>query len=134
MPELQASREAYLTDAKRVAHLGSARGGTSHFWHVTISSVALLVLTPLFVFTFGRVLGEPLEVVLLYYSQPFPAIVAALMFAVTGYHFRQGVQVLITDYTRGLTRKLAIVAAICLSYGAAALGVFAVVLLALRGI
>jgi succinate dehydrogenase / fumarate reductase membrane anchor subunit len=131
MPEIQAPAGGYVTDAKRVAHLGSARGGTSHFWNVTVSSAALVLLTPLFVFTFGPVVGEPLEVVRAYYAQPFPAIVAVLMFAVTGWHFAKGVHVLITDYTRGLTRKVSLVAATCLSYGLAGIGVIAAILLAL---
>jgi succinate dehydrogenase / fumarate reductase membrane anchor subunit len=133
MPEIEAESGAYLTDGKRVDYLGSARGGTAHHWAVTISSAALVLLVPLFLFTFGRILGAPWPEVVAYYQHPFPALVAIGTFAVSGYHFRQGVQVLITDYTRGLTRKIAIVAAVCVAYGLAAIGVVAVVLLALAG-
>ena len=48
---------AFLTDRKRVTGLGSAKAGTEHHWSMTKSSVALLVLIPLFVFTFGRIPG-----------------------------------------------------------------------------
>jgi succinate dehydrogenase / fumarate reductase membrane anchor subunit len=133
MPEIDAESGSYLTDGKRVSYLGSARGGTSQHWAMTISSAALVVLIPLFLLTFGRILGAPWIEVVAYYQRPFPALVAILTFAVTGYHFRQGVQVLITDYTRGLTRKIAIVAAVCVAYGLAAIGTVAVVLLALAG-
>ena len=131
MPELDASSAAFLTDRKRVSGLGSAGSGTAHFWRVTISSVALVVLVPLFVFTFGRVVGEPFEVVEAYYARPFPAIVAVLTFLVGMHHFKDGVRVLITDYTRGFVRKAWIVAATCLSYAVALTGVLAVVWLAL---
>ncbi len=48
-------------------------------------------------------LGQPYEEVVAYYSRPFPAIVAALTILVVGFvHFRNGVQVLIEDYTDGL--------------------------------
>ena len=42
------------------------------------SSVALLVLIPLFVFTFGGILGSSFEEVQAYFARPFPAIIAAL--------------------------------------------------------
>lgn len=48
---------AYLTDRKRAMGMGSAKSGTAHFWAMKVSSVALLILIPLFVFTFGSALG-----------------------------------------------------------------------------
>ena len=122
---------AYMTDLKRAVGMGSAREGTEHHWSMTKSSVALLILTPLFVFTFGPTLGLPYEEAVAYYARPFPAIVAALMLAVGFLHFRNGVQVLIEDYVHGLGRKIAIILMICLSYGAAAAGVFAIAKIAL---
>ena len=57
---------------------------------------------------------------------------AEAVIVVAGFnHFRHGVQILIEDYTDGLTRHLAIVAMVCLSYGAMAVGLFALVRLAL---
>lgn len=121
---------AYMTDRKRAEGLGSAHGGTEHHWSMTINSAALVVLIPLFVFTFGPILGEPYEEVARFYSRPFPAIVAALTFVVGFYHFALGVRVLIDDYLRGAARKWSIVAAQCVSYAALATGVFAVARLA----
>lgn len=122
---------AYLTDRKRANATGSAKTGTQAHWNMTITSVALVVLVPLFIFTFGVALGRPYDEVVAYYARPFPAIVAALTFLVGFIHFRQGVQVLIEDYTKGFTRKALIVVMICVSYGAAAIGLFAVARLAL---
>ena len=51
----------YLTDRKRATGLGAAKAGTAHFWRMKVSSVALLILVPLFIFTFGPVLGQPYE-------------------------------------------------------------------------
>ena len=39
---------AFVTDRKRVTGLGAAKSGTHHFWTMTVTSVALLVLTPFF--------------------------------------------------------------------------------------
>jgi len=121
----------FLTDRKRAEGLGAAKSGTEHFWNMTVSSVGLLVLVPLFIFTFGPMLGEPHEAVIAYFARPFPAIVAALTLLVGFMHFKNGVQVLIEDYAGGLTRKVLIICMICLSYAAAATGLFAIARIAL---
>ena len=122
---------AFLTDRKRAAGMGSAKTGTEHHWQMMVSSVALLFLVPLFIFTFGPILGSSYEEVIAYYQRPFPAVIAILTMLVGFYHFRGGVQVLIEDYVHGLARKIAIIGMICLSYAAAAFAVFAIVRIAL---
>jgi succinate dehydrogenase / fumarate reductase, membrane anchor subunit len=121
----------YITDRKRAAGLGAAKSGTEHFWNMQISSAALVVLVPLFVFTIGPILGAPHAEVVAYFARPFPAIVAALTLFVGLVHFRKGAQVMIEDYSHGLTRKLLIIGVICLSYGTLATALFALVRLAL---
>lgn len=121
----------YLTDRKRATGMGSAKTGTEHFWAMKVSSFGLLILIPLFVFTFGPMLGEPHADVVAYFSRPFPAIVAALTIVVSFMHFKDGVQVLIEDYVHGTMQKVLIIAMICLSYAAAATGVFAIARIAL---
>ena len=122
---------AYLTDRKRASGLGSAKSGTAHFWSMKVSSVALLILIPLFVFTFGPALGGSYEDITAYYARPWPAIVAALTLVVGFKHFNDGAQTLIEDYVHGTAQKIAIILVTCLSYGAAAVGVFAIAKLAL---
>ena len=77
----------FLTDRKRAEGLGSAKSGTEHLWSMILSSVALVILIPLFVFTFGRVLGGTYEEVAGLLRAPFPAIVAALTLIVGLRHF-----------------------------------------------
>lgn len=122
---------AYLTARKRAIGLGSAKSGTGHFWNMTMSSAALAILVPLFVFTVGPMLGRPHDEVVAYFARPFPAIVAGLTLWVGFMHFKNGAQVLIEDYTDGLARHALIVGTTCLSYAAAATGVFAIARLAL---
>lgn len=121
----------YMTDRKRAEGNGSAKSGTMHHWHMMVSSVALVILLPIFIFQFGATLGGSYAEVIAYYSRPVPAAIAALTMLVTFYHFRGGVQTLIEDYAHGLVRKVLIIAMICLSYGAAAFGVIAILRLAL---
>ncbi|MCV2870119.1 succinate dehydrogenase, hydrophobic membrane anchor protein [Defluviimonas sp. WL0002] len=121
----------YLTDRKRAAGLGSAKSGTEHFWHMQVSSVGLAILVPLFIFTFGCILGAPYEEVVAYYGRPFPAIVAGLTLVVGLTHFKNGAQVMIEDYAHGFARKALVAGTICLSYALMATGLFALIRLAL---
>lgn len=122
---------AYMTDRKRATGLGSSRTGTAHHWYMIVSSAALVPLVPLFVFTFGSILGATHAEVVAYYARPFPAIVAGLMLLAGFMHFKAGVQTLIEDYVHGFARKALIIATICLSYTAAAVGLFAIARIAL---
>lgn len=121
----------FLTDRKRAVGWGSAKSGTEHHWSMKKSSVALLILVPFFIFTFGGALGGSYEEVVAYYSRPFPALVAGLTILVGFYHFNMGVQVMIEDYVHGLWEKILIIAMTCLSYGAAGVGLYAIARMAL---
>ena len=121
----------YLTDRKRATGTGSAKSGTAHFWAMKVSSVALLILIPLFVFTFGTIVGEDYATVTAYFAHPFPALIAALTLIVGFEHFQSGAQVLIEDYVHGLAQKITIILIKCISYGLMAMGLFAIAKLAL---
>ncbi|MEM8631255.1 MAG: succinate dehydrogenase, hydrophobic membrane anchor protein [Pseudomonadota bacterium] len=122
---------AFVTDRKRVIGLGSSGTGTDAHWAQTVSSVALMILAPLFVITFGRALGGTYDEVIAHFSRPYPAIIAALTIVVSFMHFKRGVRVLIEDYVHGHMREALIIAMTLLSYAAAATGLFAVASIAL---
>lgn len=122
---------AFMTDRKRAVGLGASKTGTEHHWHMMVSAVALAILVPIFIFTFGGILGAPYEEVVAYYSRPFPAIVAGLTLIVSMIHFKNGAQIMIEDYSGGTLRQALIVAVTCLSYAIIATGLFALVRLAL---
>ena len=121
----------FLTDRKRAAGLGSGRHGTDHHWQMMVSSILMVALIPLFVITFAIGYGGTYEEVTAYFARPFPAVVAALTIIVGFHHFRGGVQILIEDYVHGLAQKIAIIAMTCLSYAAMAVGLYAIIRLAL---
>ena len=121
----------YLTDRKRATGMGSAKSGTAHFWAMKVSSIALLILIPLFVFTFGTIVGEDYATVTAYFAHPFPALIAALTLIVGFEHFQSGAQVLIEDYVHGLAQKITIILIKCISYGLMAMGLLAIAKLAL---
>ncbi|WP_425099819.1 succinate dehydrogenase, hydrophobic membrane anchor protein [Tropicibacter sp. S64] len=122
---------AFLTDRKRATGLGSGRRGTEHHWKMMISSVALVVLVPLFVFTFGAGMGGTYEEVLAYFSRPFPAIVTALTAVVAILHFKAEAEEAIIDYVHGTAGKLALVAVTAFSWALIVSALFALVKLAL---
>lgn len=121
----------FITDRKRAEGLGSARAGTHHHWQMMISSAALVVLVPLFVFTFGVALGDDHKDVLEYFARPFPAIVTALTLIVVTLHCKREAEEAIVDYVHGVKAKLALVAVTVFAWALIAAGLFALVKLAL---
>ncbi|SFJ34237.1 succinate dehydrogenase, hydrophobic membrane anchor protein [Celeribacter neptunius] len=122
---------AFLTDRKRAANLGSAHHGADHHWFMITSSIGLLILVPLFIFTFGCALGGTYEEVVAYYSRPFPAIVAGLTLVVSMLHMMRGWQMMVEDYTGGFTRAFLVIGMNFFCYTLIAAGLFALVKLAL---
>lgn len=121
----------FMTDRKRAVGLGSARDGTRQHWAMTVSSAGLLILVPLFVFTFGPMLGATHAEVMEYYARPFPAIVAGLTILIGFMHFKNGVRVMLEDYVHGYMREFLIILSVCGSYAGAAMGLFALAKIAL---
>lgn len=122
---------AYVTDRKRVSGLGSAKGGTAQHWTMTVTSVALLVLTPFFLAIIGSALGTEHADVIAALGKPVPALIVAAYLVVGMHHLRFGMQTLLEDYTHGLTKKVAIIATTIISYGLAAGGLVALMQIAL---
>ncbi|MBP0481464.1 succinate dehydrogenase, hydrophobic membrane anchor protein [Sagittula salina] len=121
----------FLTDRKRAQGLGSGRSGTGHHKRMLMTSMALVVLVPLFVFTFGTGLGGSYEETLAFFSRPFPAIVTGLMLVVGILHFNGECQEAVEDYVHGLKGALLSAAVTGFSWLLIAAGLFALVKLAL---
>ena len=106
----------YLTPRKSAEGLGAARTGTHDHWVMTVTAVSLVFLVPCFVFVLGTAIGRPQAEVVLLFSRPFPAIVTALVAVVGMLHFARGAKTMIEDYTGGITRELAVIAANGVAY------------------
>ena len=91
-----------------------------------ITSIALFFLIPLFIFTFGSVVGEDHDTVVEYLSMPFPALIVALTLIIGLQHFQSGAQTLIEDYIRGLGFKVALILVKVLSYSLMAVGLYSI--------
>jgi succinate dehydrogenase / fumarate reductase, membrane anchor subunit len=121
----------YLTARKRAEGRGAAHTGTAHHWSMTISSVGLAFLVPVWLYIFGKALGQPHAEVVATFAQPFPAILTALLLVVGMRHFAMGATTMIEDYARGTTRKVLVIFVISLAWMIAATGLFALARMAL---
>lgn len=117
----------YLTPRKAAKGLGAAGSatGTAHHWSMTVSSVALMVLTPAFIFVIANAIGLPHAGVLAYFSRPYPAIVTALFLIVGLLHYINGTQIMIDDYLAHTERKVAVIAAQLFGWAVVAAAIYA---------
>ncbi|MBL4666586.1 MAG: succinate dehydrogenase, hydrophobic membrane anchor protein [Sneathiella sp.] len=94
------------TPLKSVRGLGSAKEGTSHWWHQRVTAVALI---PLFVIALAYVIslvGADYERVRYILSLPFTSLVLLLLIGATFYHMKLGLQVVIEDYVHSEGSKM----------------------------
>ena len=88
-------------DLRRVRYLGSARSGTTHNWHMRLTSLALVPLTVGFVWLVVSMVGRPYAEVYGVLSRPLPALLL-LGFILSGvYHMQLGMRTIIEDYVHG---------------------------------
>ncbi|MDJ0860494.1 MAG: succinate dehydrogenase, hydrophobic membrane anchor protein [Dinoroseobacter sp.] len=121
----------YLTDRKRAIGLGSGSSGTEHHWQFMARSILMGLLVPLFIVTFGLGLGGTYEEVLAYFSRPLPAIIMALALIVGLMQLQAEAQEAIEDYVHGVAGKLTLIACKAFCYTLMAVGLFALIKLAL---
>ncbi|MBD9525937.1 MULTISPECIES: succinate dehydrogenase, hydrophobic membrane anchor protein [Paracoccus] len=124
----------YITPRKSAQGLGSAHEGTQHHWAMTVTAVALLILTPLFMITIARAIGLPRELVLAYFARPFPALITGLFVIVGMLHFIKGTRIMIDDYFQGGVRKGAIILSVIFGWAVIATAVYALARMGLGAI
>jgi succinate dehydrogenase / fumarate reductase membrane anchor subunit len=88
----------FQTPLSRARHLGAAHSGTSHFWKERMTSLALIPLTAAFVFIALEFVGAPYEQARLMMIEPWNAGALALFLAISIWHMKLGMQVIIEDY------------------------------------
>lgn len=94
------------TALNRVRGLGSARAGTTHFWHVRLTSVAGIPLTLGFLLVVMAVMGRNHAATVQILASPLVAILMLLFVLTNVYHMWLGMQVIIEDYVHGEVAKL----------------------------
>ena len=91
-----------LRDPLAIARgLGSAKGGTSHWWLQRLTATALLLLTPWFLTLMFGLLRAEIYDVRMVLAQPLNAALLIAWLLSLFWHAQLGLQVVIEDYVHG---------------------------------
>ena len=85
----------------RAKGLGSAKDGTSHWWHQRLTAIALLLLSPWFVILMVGLIGDDQDTARAVLAQPLTAALMTAFVLSLLWHARLGLQVVIEDYVHG---------------------------------
>jgi succinate dehydrogenase / fumarate reductase, membrane anchor subunit len=116
----------------RVLGLGSAKGGSGHWYAQRVSAVALVILGFWFIASLAMLgTGAPRDAVIGWLQSPLPAAMALLLVVVTAWHAMLGLQVVIEDYIADKGTRMVLLVALKFALVVAALiGVLAVLRIA----
>ena len=119
----------------RVLGLGSAGEGVGHWWTQRVTSVALVLLGLWFVFSLVRMPDVSYIAVTAWIASPVNAVLLSLLIGTMVYHSMLGVQVVVEDYVGHHGAKIVTMLVLnFLHYVLAALGIFAVLRIALGSV
>ena len=110
MAEDSASIRSLRSPLGRVRGMGSAKGGTHHWWMQRVTSIALLPLSIWLIFSLAGLAGAEYAVVLEWIGNTFNAVLLLAFLTAAFHHAAAGLQVVIEDYVRGELQRFA---AIC---------------------
>ena len=82
----------------RVRGLGSAKGGTHHWWMQRVTSAALLPLTLWFALSAALLAGASYEETVAWIAHPFNAVLLLATLAISFQHTASGLQNILEDY------------------------------------
>ena len=99
------------TPLARVRGHGTAKSGTSHFWHQRVTAIANIPLTIAAVIILITLLGRNQAAVAQILGSPVIAIIMLLFLTSITIHMRIGMAVIIEDYVHDESTKLALLMA-----------------------
>ena len=126
--------DSFRTPLSRARGLGSAHEGAGRFISERATSIALVPLTLWGVWAALAVAHSGYDGAVAFLQSPVNAVLAALTIFVSAFHMKLGMQVIVEDYIHVVRNKIVLLllnSAVC--WLAAALGVFAVLKVALLG-
>ena len=115
----------------RVLGLGSARGGSSHWYAQRVTAVALVLLALWFVVSLALLADASYEQVTGWLRWPLNSALALLLVVVAAWHAVLGLQVIVEDYVADEGKRMLVLIAIKFAFVVAAVvGVLAVLRIA----
>ena len=122
------------TPLGRVRGLGSAKDGTTHFWHQRLTAMALIPLVIYFIISLLCLTGASFDEARAFFESPLNAILFAALIGAGLYHAKLGLQVVIEDYVHSPVLKYALLIANTLGTSLAAIaGLYAILTIGLGG-
>ena len=99
----------FRTPLSRVKGLGSAKEGTTHFWHQRLTALLLIPLVLWFGFSLAA-LPVAHGTLLSWVQQPWVTVALVLLISAAFYHAQLGLQVVIEDYVHGAAKVVVLIA------------------------
>ncbi len=99
-----------VSPLNRVLGLGSAKGGSEHWWVQRLSAVALVPLGLWLLIALAGLPGFDYASVSQWMSGPLNSILLILLILTMTYHSYLGVQVVVEDYVRGAVKTVTLMA------------------------
>ena len=112
MAEDSASIRSLRSPLGRVRGMGSAKGGTHHWWMQRITSIALLPLSIWLIFSLAGLAGAGYGVVLEWIGNTLNAVLLLAFLTAAFHHAASGLQVVIEDYVRSEFKRFALICAV----------------------
>lgn len=110
----------------RVLGLGSAKEGVHHWWVQRLTSIALIPLTVWFVVSLLAMPAYDYTTVVSWIAQGWTPILLVMFIAVSAWHSKLGVQVVVEDYVHGGAKTLSLILSTFAHTLVAAAAIFAV--------
>jgi len=116
---------------RRVTYLGSAKGGSGHWYAQRVTALALVLLGLWLFVSLATMGGASHEHVVAWLSSPVAAALAVLLVLVAAWHALLGLQVVIEDYVGEKGKRTAVLLIVKFAFAVAAvIGVLAVLRIA----
>ena len=90
----------------KVRGLGSAKGGTLHFWYQRITAIVLVPLILWVCYSIVSITGMDYESVITWMSSPINALLMLALVIAVFFHALLGIQVVIEDYIHTEWQKI----------------------------
>jgi succinate dehydrogenase / fumarate reductase membrane anchor subunit len=98
-----------ISPLKAVLGLGSAKGGTEHWWAQRLTAIALVPLGIWLALSLAALRPLSYETVVIWVSQPMTSILLLLGVVTALYHSYLGVQVVVEDYVHGAAKTATLI-------------------------
>ncbi len=94
------------TPLKKITGLGSAKTGTTHFWHQRLTALANIPLSLFLIWFIISIAGADRYLLIVKLSNPIISTLLVLAIFSILWHMRLGMQVVIEDYITTEIRKI----------------------------